>query len=159
MNPGLSRIVIRLYPLSWRERYGEEFMALLESSPGTTRNILDIVLAAIKQRFSTNAEVLMQSTSGSMFSLTRKPSAFVPLSMSVVALGLVLGHVAMYGVIHEADEGAVAHLWQLLIAGHLPLAAWFAIRWLPQARKQALFVLALLAVSMLANLAAVYFLT
>jgi len=45
------------------------------------------------------------------------PSAFLPLAMSLTALGLVLGHVAIYGVVHEADEGAAAHLWQLLMGG------------------------------------------
>ena len=92
-------------------------------------------------------------------SLLKQPSAWIPLAMSLTALAAVLGHVAIYGVVHEADEGAVAHIWQLLMAGHIPLAAFFAIKWLPRATKQAAIVLAVLAGALLANFAAVYFLT
>jgi hypothetical protein len=42
--------LIRLYPASWRERYGEEFMALLQSRPPTRRDRLDIVRGAIDAR-------------------------------------------------------------------------------------------------------------
>jgi hypothetical protein len=63
--------------------------------------------------------------------------------MSLSALALVLGHVAIYGVVHEADEGTPAHLWQLLMAGQLPILAYFAIKWLPQAPRHTLYVLAL----------------
>ena len=35
--------------------------------------------------------------------------------MSFAALAMVLGHAAMFGVVHEADEGTAAHIFQLLI--------------------------------------------
>jgi hypothetical protein len=78
--------------------------------------------------------------------------------MSLVALALVLGHIALYGPAREADEGAVAHLWQLLMAGQLPVLAFFAIKWLPRATKPALGVLALQAVAVLAAVAPVFLL-
>ena len=77
--------------------------------------------------------------------------------MSLAALGVVT-YVAINGVIHEADEGTAAHLWQLLMAGQLPIVAFFAIKWLPQAPKQAVPVLALQAAAGLAAMAPVYFL-
>ena len=55
------------------------------------------------------------------FSTLKQPSAFIPLAMSFAALSLVLGHVAFFGVAREADEGTAAHLWQLLMAGQLPV--------------------------------------
>jgi len=67
-------------------------------------------------------------------------------------------YVAINGVIHEADEGTAAHLWQLLMTGQLPIVAFFAIKWLPQAPKQAVPVLALQAAAGLAAMAPVYFL-
>jgi hypothetical protein len=91
--------------------------------------------------------------------LLKQPSALLSMAMSLAALALVLGHAAIYGIVHEADEGAAAHIWQLLIAGHIPLAAFFAIKWLPRATKQALIVLAILAAALIANFVAVYFLT
>jgi len=90
--------------------------------------------------------------------VVRNPSALLPLAMSLIALALVLGHVALYGALREADEGAVAHLWQLLMAGQLPVLAYFAIKWLPRAPRPALSVLALQAVAVLAAMAPVFLL-
>jgi hypothetical protein len=87
------------------------------------------------------------------------PSAFLPLAMSLTALAVVLGHVAIYGIVHEADEGAAAHIWQLLMAGQLPIVAFFAIKWLPRAPMRSLRVLAAQAGGVLASCAAVFFLT
>jgi hypothetical protein len=78
--------------------------------------------------------------------------------MSLTALALVLGHVAFYGAAREADEGATAHIWQLLMAGQLPVLAFFAIKWLPRAPRQTLGVLAVQAGAVLASMAPVYFL-
>jgi hypothetical protein len=88
----------------------------------------------------------------------KRPSAFLPLAMSVAALVLVLGHVAMVGAdaAHQADEGITAHLFQLLIAGQVPLVAFFAIKWLPRAPRFSLPVLALQALAVIAALAPVY---
>jgi hypothetical protein len=92
-------------------------------------------------------------------SLLRKPSSWLPLVISLAALALVLVHAAVYGIVHEADEGAAAHIWQILMLVQLPIVAFFAIRWLPRAPKQALLVLVLQGVAYLASLASVYFLT
>jgi hypothetical protein len=90
--------------------------------------------------------------------IMKRPSAFLPLVMSLTALTLVLGHIAIYGAAREADEGAVAHLWQLLMAGQMPVLAFFLIKWLPRAPRQTLCVLSLQAGAMLASLAPIFFL-
>ena len=84
------------------------------------------------------------------FALLKRPTALIPVAMSIAAFGLVIAHVVFYGTAHQADEGAAAHLWQLLMAGQLPVIAFFAIRWLPRTPGQALLVLGLQAVAMLA---------
>lgn len=89
----------------------------------------------------------------------KQPSAFLPLLLSGAALALVLGHAAIYGVVHAADEGTPAHLFQLLMTAQLPIMAFFAIRWLPRAPRPALLVLTLQAGAALAAMAAVVFLT
>jgi hypothetical protein len=63
--------------------------------------------------------------------------------MSIAALALVLSYAALFGTARQADEGAAARLWQLLIAGQVPVIAYFALRWLPVAPTRALPVLAL----------------
>jgi hypothetical protein len=90
--------------------------------------------------------------------MLKKPSAFLPIVMSLTALALVLGSVGRFGAVHEADEGAIAHLWQLLMAGQLPVLAFFAIKWLPRAPKPTLSVLSLQAAAALASMAPVFFL-
>lgn len=87
----------------------------------------------------------------------RRPSAFIPVAMSVTALSLVLVYVAIFGAVRGPDEGATAHLWQLLVVGQLPLVAFFVIRWLPRAPRSAVLVMAVQAVALLAALAPVYF--
>lgn len=83
--------------------------------------------------------------------------ALAPIAMSVATLALALGHAAFFGTMREADEGAAAHVWQLLIAGQIPLMLVFAIKWLPRAPRFAVFVLTLQAVALLAAIAPVYF--
>lgn len=86
-----------------------------------------------------------------------RPGAFVPLAMSGAALVVVLVHVAIAGAARPADEGAAAHIFQLLIAGQVPVVALFAITWLPRAPRLSLPVLALQAVAVIVALAPVYF--
>lgn len=89
----------------------------------------------------------------------KQPSGLLPVIMSVVALGIVLGHAAVFGIVHEVDEGTPAHIFQLLMVGQVPLILYFALTWLPRAPGNALRVLALQAGAALAAFAAVYFLT
>ena len=90
--------------------------------------------------------------------IMRRPTGFVPIVMSLVALGAVLVHLIISGPARQADEGLAAHLWQLLMAAQIPIIVFFAIRWLPRNPSSALLVLALQAVAALAALAPVYFL-
>jgi hypothetical protein len=88
----------------------------------------------------------------------KRPSAFLPLVMSLTALGIVVGHIALFGVAREADEGTAAHLWQILMAGQVPIVAYFAVKWLPRSPGQALQVLALQAGAALVAMAPVFLL-
>ena len=75
--------------------------------------------------------------------LIKHPAAWLPLAMSLTALATVLGSVATYGVVHEADEGAsTAHIFQLLIALQTPLVLFIALKWLPKTPRPAFSVLA-----------------
>lgn len=90
--------------------------------------------------------------------LIKKPSAYLPVAMSLLALATVFVHVARFGVAPEADEGTAAHVWQLLMGSQVPIIAFFTIKWLPQAPRQALPVLALQGAAVLAALAPVFLL-
>ena len=89
----------------------------------------------------------------------KKPSAIIPLAMSASALTVVLVHIiVMFGVARQVDEGAAAHVWQLLMAGQVPVVAFFALKWLPRSPKDALLVLAFQVAAALAACAPVFFL-
>jgi hypothetical protein len=118
VKPRFASWLVRLYPPDWRQRYGEEFEALLRDGPGGIRALINVLCSAIRERLVTpiTVGVVMNQYPNSILSLSKKPSAFVPMTMSLTALAVVLGNIAMFGVVHEADEGAAAHLWQLLMA-------------------------------------------
>jgi hypothetical protein len=77
--------------------------------------------------------------------------------MSVAALAVVAVALSL-GVTEQADEGAFARTWQVLIAGQLPIVAWFALRWLPPAPRAGLVVFGAQLVCGLAALAPVFLL-
>jgi hypothetical protein len=53
-------------------------------------------------------------------SMTKQPRAYLPMAMSLTAFALALSHV-LFGVVHEANEGTAAHLWQFSDA--LPISS------------------------------------
>jgi hypothetical protein len=164
VNARMAHLLTRLYPRAWRERYGEEFSALLEEERIGLRGSIDVLCSALREHIFLSQGGDMNTQIYSFGTIVRRPAAFLPLAMSFGALA-TLFVAAMYGFAHgghglvrEPDEGAVAHIWQLLMAAQLPLLLFFAIKWLPRAPKQTLYVLALQAGAVLAAMAPVYFL-
>jgi hypothetical protein len=91
-------------------------------------------------------------------STIRQPSAFLPVIISLAALTMVLVHIALFGAAREADEGTVAHIWQILMVVQVPIIAFFAMKHIPRQPKEALQILAIQIVAMLAAFAPVFFL-
>lgn len=90
--------------------------------------------------------------------IMKNPSAFLPLLMSLGAFATVIIYVAIFGTARQPDEGTAAHIWQILVAGQLPVVGFFAIKWLPRAPREALLVLALQGGALVMALAPVYLL-
>src|SRR5687767_7248832 len=90
--------------------------------------------------------------------MLKHPSAFLPVAMSLGALAVVFIHIALHGTAPQADEGAAAHIWQILMAAQAPIVLFFAIKWVPQTPREALPVLALQVVAGLAAVAPVFLL-
>jgi hypothetical protein len=91
-------------------------------------------------------------------SLLKQPSAWIPIAISLAALTLLLGYVAIFGIVHHEDEGAPAHIFQILMVVQLPVIAYFAIKWLPKQPKQSLVVLAIQAIAWIIPIATVFWL-
>jgi len=106
----------------------------------------------------------MDQDPNSFGALLKRPSAFLPVAMSLVALTVVLSTLIV-GLAHnggvivrDPDEGATAHLFQLLMTVQMPIALFFAVKWLRRAPVPSLGVLALQAGAWLAACAPVYLL-
>ena len=80
------------------------------------------------------------------------------MMMSFAALTILMVHIAIFGTAHEADEGAAAHVWQLLMVAQLPVMIYFALRWFPGNPRKALPVLVVQIGTVLAATAPVFFL-
>ena len=91
--------------------------------------------------------------------ILKHPSAFLPILMSLAALVIVLSFLAAHGPAPQPDEGAAAPLWQLLMAGQLPVIAFFAFNWIPKSPRQSLQVFALQGGAALVALAPVFILS
>jgi len=90
--------------------------------------------------------------------LLKRPSAFLPVAMSLIALATVLVFLASHGPAPQADEGAAAHIWQLLMAAQVPIVLYFAIKWVPESPREAVPILALQLAAAVAALTPVFLL-
>ena len=96
-----------------------------------------------------------------MFSMLKHPSAWIPIVLSLTALGLVVGALAVYGLPDlkaPQDEGALAHTWQLLMAAQAFGILIFAALWLPRRPGPAAGVLGLQVLGALAAAFPVWYL-
>ena len=94
----------------------------------------------------------------SPLTVLKHPSAFLPVAMSLGALATVLVFLALHGPAPQPDEGTAAHIWQLLMAGQVPIVLFFGIKWVPRSLRQALPILALQIGAALAAMAPVFLL-
>lgn len=74
--------LVRLYPRAWRARYGEEFIALLETAPRTRRDRLDILRGALDAHLHPARPSLVPGLSallgGGLWMLGSAPIAALP---------------------------------------------------------------------------------
>lgn len=78
-----------------------------------------------------------------MNSLIKNPSAWIPIAMPLAILAMLLYYLTRFGVVHEADEGTAAHLFQIWLVLEVFFVAFFAIKWLPKFQKQTFIILAI----------------
>jgi hypothetical protein len=137
------RAVYRLYPRWWWQRYGDELESLVEdSNTGAALNtIADLALGALVVRLRQRAPA--SPGPSTVRDLFWSPSGFAPVAMSACALAAIAAHIMTSGIAPQADEGTAAHLWQLLMAGQLPVVVWFAIRRVPERGRRAMTISAI----------------
>ncbi|MCB0794742.1 MAG: hypothetical protein KDB88_08400 [Flavobacteriales bacterium] len=67
--------------------------------------------------------------------------AWLPMVLSILAIGLVLTHAMVLGRDRAADEGTAAHVFQLLLVLQVPIIALFIRRWFGSDRHRTMRVL------------------
>lgn len=81
-----------------------------------------------------------------MITLIKKPSAWIPIISSVLAIAGILYYVAQHGVAEvqtATDEGTPAHLFQLYLIAQVFFIGFFAIKWMAKIPKHAIVIVAL----------------
>jgi hypothetical protein len=118
MNPLLAHLLTRLYPRRWRERYADEFEALLLSSPGGPRTAADILLSAFTEHIHALRGVPMNPRS-------RCFAAILTAYLAVIAAGINL-----YATVDDSPLApAMSHhlgmsiAWDLIALGSLAALA------------------------------------
>ena len=76
----MNRLMIRLYPPAWRERYGDEFEAVLDERPLGPFDVADIMLGAI------DARLHMRSRAAAI-----DPGRGVAMSLRIGGVAAILG--------------------------------------------------------------------
>jgi Protein of unknown function (DUF3738) len=105
MNPALARLLTRLYPRPWGERYRAEFEEFLQTGPGGFGPSMNIVWSALCEHIAPTQASDMDPNPNSLGSLRtlsttmKHPSAYLPVAMSLTAVG-VLSVAALYGIFH-----------------------------------------------------------
>ena len=114
MNPRLARLLTRLYPRRWRERYGAEFEALLEMGCGDFRAAANVVRSALWEHIFPLRGMKMNRLSSSL-------AAILCAYLAVIAAG-----VNFYATVDDSPLVAAmqAHsdfslAWNLVAAGSI----------------------------------------
>jgi hypothetical protein len=77
--------------------------------------------------------------------------------MSLCAFVVVIGAISIFGAVRRGDEGAAAHIFQLLIVGEAPVVAFVTLRWLRKDLKASLTVMAIQALMLALALLPVWY--
>jgi cell division protein FtsW (lipid II flippase) len=89
--------------------------------------------------------------------MIRRPLAWVPVAMSLAILAMVLTTIGISGAVRQEDEGTQAHIFQIWLILEVVLVTVFAVEWVPRRPKQALMVLAIQILCVLATCAPVFY--
>lgn len=81
MNPRLAHLLMRLYPRPWRERYGEEFEAFLQTENGGRRAVANVIWSALSEHIFPLRGLKMNQ-------LSRSLAAILCAYLAVIAAGL-----------------------------------------------------------------------
>ena len=109
----MTGLLLRLYPASWRSRYGDEFAALLEERPMGPFDVADVVLGAIDARLHLRGR-----------QATPEPAKGIAMTLRIGGYAAILGSLLwVVGFVSASnDHSESASPWGLVIlAGNAAL--------------------------------------
>ncbi len=91
--------------------------------------------------------------------LIKKPSAWIPIALSLAVLTTMLISFSITGIpTRQSDEGTAAHLFQIWLVLEGLMIGYFALKWFTREPRQAIWLLVLQVTAVLAACAPVYYL-
>ena len=102
-----ARVAVRCYPTTWRERYADEVVALVEDADGGLRDAVDLGRAAITQHLNGGHPMRFEPAH-------RHPRSFAIVAALVLLPTALLVTVSLLG--HELGMGAIARAVDPVIA-------------------------------------------
>ncbi len=105
-------LLLRLYPARWRERYGDEFAAVLESRPLGPFDVADVLLGALDAHLHVRG-LGAASERRKGFTMSLRIGGYAAI------VGAVLWIVGL--AVASADEGDSARPWVVFLAGTVAL--------------------------------------
>ncbi len=102
----MRSLLVRCYPARWRERYGDEFLAILEERPLGPYDVADILLGALDARLRSRRHGAASTAQGRGF----------PMSLRIGGFAAILGAV-LWAVGGLLSIGVVGD-----VSGDLPVA-------------------------------------
>lgn len=93
-----TKSLMRLYPPEWRERYGEEFLALLDQRPYTFGNWIDVLLGAIDANLRPQ---ISGSLSGNAILTVNRLLSSIMVGFCAYSAFVVAG-LAFYGMVDDS---------------------------------------------------------
>ena len=106
-------VLIRLYPTRWRRRYEEEFDAVLQEQPWSTRLVIDVAVGAIEARFSPYPASSPSARRGPLVR-TKLEKVAAPAIISVAAIIAIARFIAIDASSHSASD--TLRPWSLQVA-------------------------------------------
>ena len=86
-----AKWLVALYPERWRDRYGDEFCALLEAEPASPSLVIDVIRGAIGARATSPAAGVIPMRSRSLTMTSLLAALLVLPSLTFLAAAMVRG--------------------------------------------------------------------
>jgi hypothetical protein len=128
-----GRWLVALYPARWRDRYGEEFEALLDQEPVTPRLVIDVIRGALDAHATTPPDLAATPPNGAIPMRTRTPALVSTLAVLLVLPAVTLLTAALVRMMQPPGRqpGQIAQTVFDAFSALSPTAFWLVLVPLP----------------------------